>query len=254
MTTRPPTTTIEEVTANRPRGPAVTGRRLAVGAGVALAHMGLFVMLAMTQASPSPYTASVIDIQLVPPVVVPPPPVPKPVPPSPRAGGGAPAAPSRVHTPPTPKPVIPELPAPIAQAPKPEIVVGAADVATPTPGPGQGGEGRGIGTGVGDGDGPGSGGTPPMIIRRATPAEILSVVPQAARRARQAGRAAVNCVIRVDQQLDDCRIVDQNPPGFEFGQAALNATRFFRYRPPMTASGRPIEGQRVTVFVLFGRQ
>jgi protein TonB len=139
-------------------------------------------------------------------------------------------------------------------APEQPLVIGVAAIASPTPGQGQGGVGDGTGTGIGDGDGPGRGGTPPLIIRGASPREILSVVPQEARQARQAGRAAVNCVILADQRLDDCRIVSETPQGYRFGEAGLRAATFFRYRPPMTASGRPLDGQRVTINVQFGRQ
>ena len=118
---------------------------------------------------------------------------------------------------------------------------------------GQGGTGDGTGTGDGDGDGPGSGGVGPMIIRPATSAEIQSVAPPRARGVRRPpGRARVNCVIRVDHRLDDCRIVEESPRGFGYGDQALRAMAFFRYRPPMTAGGRPVEGQRVTTFVNMG--
>lgn len=82
---------------------------------------------------------------------------------------------------------------------------------------GQGGEGEGTGDGIGDGDGPGRGGTPPLILKGASTAEILSIVPPEARRARQAGRASINCVIRTDERLDDCRVVSETPVGFRFG-------------------------------------
>ena len=80
-------------------------------------------------------------------------------------------------------------------------------------------------------------------------------MPQAARAARRAGRASVNCVIRSDTRLEDCRIVSETPPGLGFGEAALRiAPMYFRFRPPTTAAGRAIDGYRVTVFVQFGRQ
>ena len=48
--------------------------------------------------------------------------------------------------------------------------------------------------------------------------------------------------------------VSETPPGQGFGAAAVTvAEAYFRFRPPMSASGRPVEGQRVTVFVQFGR-
>jgi protein TonB len=92
-----------------------------------------------------------------------------------------------------------------------------------------------------------------MILRPASSAEIESVAPPPVRgRRRPAGRVVVNFVIRTDQRLDDCRIVEESPRGFGFGEQALRATAFFRFRPPMTAAGRPIEGQRVTTFVSMG--
>lgn len=239
----------------RIQAPYLTKKRLrtaGIAVGVSAAHLLMFAVIARTQADfPTLPPTPPIDVVLFRPVTPPPPPRP-PVAPTPDPGGGKPAAPSRVHLSPRPVPQ-PELVAPPVPAPEPTLVIGVAPVAGPTPGMGQGGTGDGTGTGDGDGDGPGSGGVGPMIIRPASSAEIQSVAPPRERGVRRpAGRAVVNCVIRVDQRLDDCRIVEETPQGFGFGEQALRATRFFRYRPPMTASGRPVEGQRVTAFVSMG--
>ena len=228
-------------------------RKLGFVVGVTAAHLGVFSIMARADAPvPLPDPAPPISVFLFRPP--PPPPPPPPAAPAPTQGGGAPAAPSRIHVTPKPADKPRELPAPPVQAPEPALVVGVAPVATPSPGMGQGGTGTGTGTGDGDGDGPGSGGTGPMILRPATSAEIQSVAPPRVRGVRRPpGRVVVNCVIRIDQRLDDCRIVEESPRGFGFGEQALRATAFFRYRPPMTASGRPIEGQRVTTFVNLGR-
>jgi protein TonB len=230
-------------------------RRLGIVAGVTAAHLVLLVVIGRGEASgPALVEPPSFNVTLFRPPPPPPPP-PPPLTPSVVQGGGAPAAPSRVHLTPTPPTIPPELVAPPTPAPVPDpILVGAAPIASPTPGMGQGGEGTGTGGGRGDGDGPGSGGTGPMILRGATQGEILSIVPPEARAARRAGRASVNCVIRLDQRLDDCRVVSETPEGLGFGQAGLRAAAFFRYRPPMNAAGRPIEGQRVTVFIQMGRQ
>ncbi len=66
------------------------------------------------------------------------------------------------------------------------------------------------------------------------------------------GRAELSCVIRLDNRLDDCRIVDETPPGLGFGAAGLQVSGFFRFQPP-TENGRPVQGQRVTVGIDFGR-
>ena len=94
-----------------------------------------------------------------------------------------------------------------------------------------------------------------MILQGASNGDIMNFVPTEARRRRQAGRSAVNCVIRADTRLEGCRVVDEQPSGLGFGQAAVRvAETYFRFRPPTTASGRPVDGFRVTVNVNFGRQ
>lgn len=229
-------------------------RQLGIAAGIAVAHLGLFaVMSQVGERVPLPAVLPSIDVTLFRP---PPPPPPPPLKPAVVAGGGAPAAPSRIHVPPKPVDQPREVPAPRVPAPIPDpVVVGVAAEASATPGMGQGGTGTGTGTGDGEGDGPGSGGTGPIILRGASQAEIQSVFPEAARRARRGGGATVNCVIRADQRLEACRVVSESQRGLGFGEAGVRvASEFFRFRPPMTASGRPVEGQRVTVNVIFGRQ
>lgn len=222
---------------------------------VAVAHAGLFVAIGMGR-------VEVVEVPTLVPIEVelfrPPPPLVPPEPEEPaqvEPGGGAPAAPSRTHVTPTPAERPPELPmAPLTPAPAQTLVIGAAPTATLNAGLGQGGEGTGTGSGTGDGDGPGAG-SGPMILRGASSAEILTFVPPEARRRRQAGRSAVNCVIRPDTRLEACRVVDEQPDGFGFGEAAVRiAETHFRFRPPSTAAGRAVEGFRVTVTVNFGRQ
>lgn len=231
--------------------PFLTKKRLrtaGIVVGVSAAHLLVFAVIARTQPSPPilpPLPPMNVVLFRPPP---PPPPPPPPLKPTPDPGGGKPAAPSRVHLSPRPVPKS-ELPAPPKPAPEPTLVIGAAPVASPTPGMGQGGTGNGTGTGNGDGEGSGSGGIGPRFIRGASQAEIFSVVP----RGRRPGRGSVNCLIRLDERLDSCRVVGETPPGSNYGAAAVRvAEAYFRFRPPMSASGRPVEGQRVTVFVQFG--
>lgn len=228
-------------------------RTVALTVGVAVVHAVLFAAFGLTRveplSSPSPDFPS-IEVLLVQ----------RPSPPpdpslSTEAGGGAPAAPSRVHVAPEPPRVQPELMAPVEPSAAPDpILVGLAPLPDPESGLGQGGEGAGRGSGFGTGDGPG-GGTGARILRGPSQGEILQWVPVEARRARIAGRAALDCEILPDTRLRGCRVVSETPQGYAFGQAALEiAPRYFRFRPPMTASGQVVEGARVTVGVEFGRQ
>jgi len=233
--------------------PYLTKKRLrtaGIVAGVSAAHLLVFAVIARTPADiPVLPLAPPINVVLFRPTPPPPPP-PPPLKPAPDPGGGKPAAPSRVHVTPKPADKPRELIAPPVPAPEPALVIGVAPVAGPTPGMGQGGTGNGSGTGNGDGEGSGSGGIGPRFVRGATQAEIFSVVP----RGRRQGRGSVSCIIRLDERLDACRVVSETPPGQGFGAAAVTvAEAYFRFRPPMSTSGRPVEGQRVTVFVQFGR-
>lgn len=222
---------------------------------VILVHVGLFAAIGMGRVESIVLApAAPIEVELFRPITPPPPP-PPPAPAEVDPGGGAPAAASRVHVPPRPPEVPPELPvAPPTPAPAPTLIVGASPTATLNAGLGQGGRGTGTGSGTGEGDGPGSG-SRAMILSGASNGQIMPFVPPEARRQRRAGRGAVDCVVRADTRLEDCRVLDEQPAGFGFGEAAVRvAESHFRVRPATTAGGRVVEGGRITVGVNFGRQ
>lgn len=223
-------------------------RKAAAVSGVVLGHLVLLALLGRSQAPPSEPSLPPIEVVLIdPPAPAPDPPAPDP---SPRAGGGAPAAPSRVHVPPDPPPDPPEIIAPVQQAPEPALNVGIAPIETAAPGMGQGGQGTGTGTGIGSGDGPGSGSGPPRIVRGPTLGQIQAAHPPGARSVY--GRVRLSCVIRLDERLDPCRVISEEPQGRGFGDAGLVVSRHFRFRPP-TQDGRPVSGRSVEVGVEFGR-
>ncbi len=216
---------------------------------VALLHLGAFVLLGVgrpvaTLDAPPP----LIIVDLIP-FERPEPPPPPPAESAVTQGGGAPAAASSVRPPrPRPAPPPPEVVAPPRAAPEQPLVVGAAPEPGPTPGQGQGGQGTGSGGGSGSGVGPGVGEGPPRIIRGPTVGELRGLHPREAFRQRRGGRATLACRVRLDTTLSDCRLVDETPPGVGFGQAALAASRYFRFRPP-TQNGAPIDGREVRVGV-----
>ena len=175
---------------------------------------------------------------------------PEPTPPM-EVGGGAPAQPSVVRTPPEPVEVEPAVPAPIEPAEEQAPLVGVAPIESPDPGFGLGGQGTGTGTGVGSGSGPGTGGsTGPRLVRGPSMGELQAAYPPRARSRGIEGRGMIRCVIRLDERLENCRVVDEQPRGQGFGEAALRASTGFRFRPP-TEDGRPVEGREITVGVDF---
>ena len=223
-----------------------------VAVGVGAAHLALFALLGHLQPTIEITPLSrPVEVELVRPSPIPPLPVPPSPKPAPLAGGGAPAAPSRVHLPPRKKVERPpEVTAPSKPAPEPSLVVGVAPEAGPTPGQGLGGEGTGSGSGVGVGSGPGAGDGPPRLLQGPTKDQLRRLHPREAFRQRLNGRALIACRIRLDTRLEDCRVVEEAPPGRGFGQAALAASSYFRFRPP-TRDGRPVEGREITVGVEF---
>lgn len=223
--------------------------RWGAGGLVILLHLGAFVLLGVGRPEPPLVTAlPPILVDLVPPPPIPPPP-PPPSAPAASQGGGAPAAPSVVRPPPPrPAPRRPEIVAPARPAPEQPLIIGVAPEPGPTPGPGQGGQGTGSGGGSGSGVGPGVGDGPPRIIRGPTVGELRTLHPREAFRRRMGGRATLACRVRLDTTLSDCRLVDETPPGMGFGEAALAAARYFRFRPP-TQNGAPIDGREVRVGV-----
>lgn len=223
-------------------------RGVALFAGVAVVEIGLFLLLGRVTGPPPTPTVEYPPFEVM--LYDPPPPMSEEAP-APEVGGGAPAAPSRIHTPPPPQiPQERELPAPPVQAPEPALTVGVAPDATPTPGFGQGGEGTGSGSGVGAGSGPGGGSTGPRLVRGPSMADVRANHPPGARS--RYGRAELSCRIRLDTRLEACRVVSETPPGLGFGAAGLQVSSYFRFQPP-TEGGRPVEGQQVTVGVDFGR-
>ena len=226
-------------------------RKLGVAVGVTLVHLGVFALLGRADAPvPLPEPAPAVSVFLYRPPL---PPVPSPVEAARQRGGGAPAAPSRLHVPLKPADRPPEVSPPPVPAPEPALVVGAASAAGPAPGMGMGGEGTGSGTGRGSGSGSGNGGTRWRLVAGASSADIQRVYPLAARRARISGNVLLSCRIRLDGRLETCRVARESPEGQGFGEAALATVVHFRAVPP-TEGGRPVENAEATFGVLFGPQ
>ena len=219
-------------------------RKLGIVVGVTLAHLGVFAVMGRADAPvPLPEPQPTVSVFLYRPS---PPPPPAAV--APTQGGGAPAAPSRVHVSLKPAERPPEVIAPPVPAPEPALVVGAAPVAGPTPGIGQDGEGTGSGTGQGAGSGPGSGGTRERFLRGPSMAELVRVAPGGG--PDRTVNVRMRCRIRIDARLEDCRVENETPAGMGYGPAALASAAYFRFQPP-TEGGRPVGGREVIVGVEF---
>lgn len=216
---------------------------------VAIAHLAVLSSIGNMRAAAvfSPPSLPPLIVELVRPA---PPPPQRRLPPLPP--GGAPTAASRIHTPPQPPlDVVPELIAPIVQAPAPQPIVGLSDKASLIVG--VGGDGEGVGAGSGDGAGASPAASvvrPARWLRRATTAEVLEAYPAAALRANRSGRATLRCDILLNKRLTGCRVLAVSPAGEGFNTAALTVSRHFRFEPA-TLDGRPLDREEIIIEVRF---
>ncbi|HEY1752209.1 MAG TPA: energy transducer TonB [Caulobacteraceae bacterium] len=79
---------------------------------------------------------------------------------------------------------------------------------------------------------------------------INPVYPKAAFRAGVSGRATLSCLVSAEGRLQDCKVIEQTPPGYDFGDAALKLSRSFRMTPQLR-DGVAVGGAKVTFPVAF---
>lgn len=82
-------------------------------------------------------------------------------------------------------------------------------------------------------------------------AEVAREYPIVARLMGVGGSARIGCQVEHDGRLDQCHVLDEDPPGLGFGAAALRLTAYFTMSPA-TADGRPVLG-RVVIPIRFAQ-
>ena len=92
--------------------------------------------------------------------------------------------------------------------------------------------------------------TNPDWVRRPTGQNVADAYPDRALRAGLSGRAIVTCSVTLEGALSDCAILNETPPGYGFGAAAMRLTRSFWVRPA-TRDGKPVAGGKVTLPISF---
>ncbi len=100
-------------------------------------------------------------------------------------------------------------------------------------------------------------GEPPAIItnpdwaRRPSSAQLQAAYPlRAVRSGLGGGSARIQCVVAVNGTLTDCVAIEETPPGYGFGAAALSLTQQLVMRPQQR-NGRPVGGATVTIPIRF---
>lgn len=159
--------------------------------------------------------------------------------------GSAAPAPAPLVPPPAPVPVVPN---PVAPAPAPPAM--SALDGSGTASDGNGGTG---GTGT---SGRGSGGSTLVLASWAKvpgDRELMPYNPQRAQIEAVNGTVLLRCHVLRTKRVSKCRVTEESPPGYGFGDAALAASRDFRMNPPLR-DGIPYEEAWIEVPVAFNNR
>ncbi|WP_233243384.1 MULTISPECIES: TonB family protein [unclassified Caulobacter] len=88
----------------------------------------------------------------------------------------------------------------------------------------------------------------PDWLEKPTSQDMEWAYPAHADRHRVEGKAVIDCAVRPDGRLADCRVVSETPKGEDFGLAAVALSQKFRMLPPPEGYARPVN---VTIPVVF---
>ncbi|WP_082765509.1 MULTISPECIES: TonB family protein [unclassified Phenylobacterium] len=90
----------------------------------------------------------------------------------------------------------------------------------------------------------------PHWIQRPSGADINRFYPVEAARRETEGRAVIVCGVNGEGTLVDCKVVEEAPVNFGFGEAALKLSTRFRMTPT-TADGQSVAGGTVRIPLRF---
>ncbi len=110
-------------------------------------------------------------------------------------------------------------------------------------------------------DAPSASGAPPASatapdwVRTASPANCpdgrsARYYPPRAQALGRKGSAVIKCVVTDTGSVDHCVVVSEDPPGYGFGEAALQMSCLFKMKPK-TPDGRAVSGAEVTIPLKF---
>lgn len=97
--------------------------------------------------------------------------------------------------------------------------------------------------------------SPPLLLLLLTAGETPAVgtadhYPDRARRLEIEGRVLLECEVLETGLMSECVVLEETPPDYGFGAAALKMSRLFKMKP-MTRDGVPVAGAKVKIPLVF---
>jgi len=86
----------------------------------------------------------------------------------------------------------------------------------------------------------------PEWLKKPNGDDFVSYYPPRAMDLGKEGRVTIKCSVKANGTLENCSITNEDPTGYNFGDASLRMAKLFKMKP-QTRDGQAVEGAEVII-------